>query len=293
MKGFFQLLKKILGKRLTVLVRPFGHGLKAYLAAFYYGLPAKKLKIIGITGTKGKTTTTVFTGRLLNLLGIKTGYISTSVICESGKLEDEILNPFKMTAIDAVFMQKSLKEMIKNGCKHLVIEMSSQGLEQNRHFGLFGFDFVSILNMYPEHLEAHGGWDNYVKAKGILFQNIRSNGVFLGNYDKEQANISETMWKNIPTKFKAHTHKIQIKPFKSFGSSDIPNSIFKNLHWHDKILLTSLIADFDITNLFFAIQIALQVEEKSSEQILQDGFLQQIKSVPGRMEWVVFENKVV
>jgi UDP-N-acetylmuramyl tripeptide synthase len=76
----FSFLKNILGKKLTSKVRPFGHGIKGVLAAIRYGLPARKLKLIGITGTKGKTTTTMYTGRMLNLSGVKTGYISTGSI---------------------------------------------------------------------------------------------------------------------------------------------------------------------------------------------------------------------
>jgi UDP-N-acetylmuramyl tripeptide synthase len=73
-------LKKILGNNLTKKIRPLGHGIKGILAAIKYGNPSKKLKLIGITGTKGKTTTTMYAGRMLNLSGIKTGYISTGSI---------------------------------------------------------------------------------------------------------------------------------------------------------------------------------------------------------------------
>jgi UDP-N-acetylmuramoyl-L-alanyl-D-glutamate--2,6-diaminopimelate ligase len=73
-------LKKIIGKNLTKQIRPFGHGIKGVLAAIRFGQPARKLKLIGITGTKGKTSTTMYTGRMLNLSGVKTGYISTGSI---------------------------------------------------------------------------------------------------------------------------------------------------------------------------------------------------------------------
>ena len=85
-------LKKILGVNLTKKIRPLGHGIKGILAAIKYGNPAKKLKLIGITGTKGKTTTTMYTGRMLNLSGIKTGYISTGSIYlgDGGQELDEL-----------------------------------------------------------------------------------------------------------------------------------------------------------------------------------------------------------
>ncbi len=76
----FSLFKKILGEKLTKKIRPLGHGIKGYLASIKYGRPAQKLKIIGITGTKGKTTTSMYLGRMLNISGIKTGYITTGSI---------------------------------------------------------------------------------------------------------------------------------------------------------------------------------------------------------------------
>jgi UDP-N-acetylmuramyl tripeptide synthase len=101
-------LKKILGKNLTKKIRPLGHGIKGMLAALKYGQPAQNLKTIGITGTKGKTTTTMYTGRMLNLSGIKTGYISTGSIYlgEGGEELDELQTQL-------IELQK-LEEEIKN-----------------------------------------------------------------------------------------------------------------------------------------------------------------------------------
>jgi UDP-N-acetylmuramyl tripeptide synthase len=164
-------------------IRPLGHGLKAFVYAQKYNFPAKRLKIIGITGTKGKTTTTTYLGRMLNLNGIKAGYITTAVICVDG--QNEAVNPYKMSSIDSVKMQQKLFEMVKNGCKYAVLEMSSQGLEQNRHWGIFGFDMAIFLNMYPEHIEAHGSFENYLNCKSILFENVRKKGVVLFNADQE------------------------------------------------------------------------------------------------------------
>ena len=76
----FSFLKKILGQNLTKKIRPLGHGVKGIIAAARFGFPSHKMNLIGITGTKGKTTTTMFTGRLMNLNGVKTGYISTGSI---------------------------------------------------------------------------------------------------------------------------------------------------------------------------------------------------------------------
>ena len=103
----FSFLKKILGQNLTKKIRPFGHGVKGIIAAARFGFPSHKMNLIGITGTKGKTTTTMFTGRLMNLNGIKTGYISTGSIYkgELGPQVDEIreLLEFKAQIADIDF----------------------------------------------------------------------------------------------------------------------------------------------------------------------------------------------
>jgi UDP-N-acetylmuramyl tripeptide synthase len=100
-------IKKIIGTNLTKKIRPLGHGIKGVLAAIRYGQPARKLKIIGITGTKGKTTTTMYTGRMFNLSGIKTGYISTgSIYLGSG---GEELSQLQKQLFDLEEMEKSIK----------------------------------------------------------------------------------------------------------------------------------------------------------------------------------------
>lgn len=101
--SIFSPLKKILGKNLTKKIRPIGHGIKGYLASIIYGQPAKKLKIIGITGTKGKTTTSMYLGRMLNLSTVKTGYITTGSIYlgEANDQNTELMDKIqKLTEIE-------------------------------------------------------------------------------------------------------------------------------------------------------------------------------------------------
>jgi UDP-N-acetylmuramoyl-L-alanyl-D-glutamate--2,6-diaminopimelate ligase len=285
MKKALKTIKKILGKRVTNLIRPAGHGAKAILATVFFGYPASKLKIIGITGTKGKTTTSVMTGRLANLMGIKTGYISTAVICTGDKF-GEILNPFKMTSIDSWETHRYLSQMVKNGCEWVVLEMSSQGLEQNRHVGLGGFDVTTFLNIYPEHIEAHGSYENYKKAKQIMFSKLKKGGIFVGPDD-----ILETheMWQAVPLQIQRGANKLLINP-DEYSISPVSGTIFKNLDFEGKKYITQFGADFDISNLFVASKIVSTLGNLQMADVLKK--LKEIETIPGRMDWAVKGGKV-
>jgi UDP-N-acetylmuramoyl-L-alanyl-D-glutamate--2,6-diaminopimelate ligase len=292
MKHILRITKKLLGKNITRKIRPFGHGLKGYCAAAYFGFPGKKLKIIGVNGTKGKTTTTVIAGRLANEFGVKTGYISTAVINTQSK-NGEFLNPYKMTTIDAVSMHRYLKEMVKNGCKIAVIEMSSQGLEQNRHIGLGGFDTTLFLNIYPEHIEAHGSWEKYVQAKSILYKNIKPNGVFIGNEDFPE---TEIMYGSIPDEIEDSITKILFST-KQIHSATTDDELNRSLVIDTQLYPTNFTTSFDIHNCFVAmLAVAYTTEAKvsSDEEIISLAkLLKNVHGVPGRMDWVLRNGKTV
>ncbi len=292
MQKFLNFLKKLLGKKVTKRVRPLGHGIKSWLSAAYFGFPGKKITLIGITGTKGKTTTTILTGRLMNLAGVKTGYISTGTINTSGEISKEFLNPYKMTTLDGFVLQKYLSEIVKNGCNYAVLEMSSLGLEQNRHWGMGKFDVTMLTNLYPEHLEAHGGIENYKNAKGILFQNLKEGGLFIGNYEKKQDELSEFMWNKVPENIRSYCKKIEIVPEKSFKIIDEENTLYKTLIYNDKKYFTDFIAGFDLQNLFFAIQTVESFKPQFSSEL--QNILSKLRSqIPGRMEFVVKDGQIV
>jgi UDP-N-acetylmuramoyl-L-alanyl-D-glutamate--2,6-diaminopimelate ligase len=287
MQNALNAFKKLLGKNLTNKIRPLGHGIKGLVASAKYGFPSRKLKVIGITGTKGKTTTSTITGRLANLYGIKTGYITTAVI-NTGTEEGEFLNPYKMTSIDSIAMQKYLSEMVKNGCKWVVLEISSQGLEQNRHWGVFGFDEVVFLNIFPEHIEAHGSWENYKKAKGRLFKEVKSGGVFIANSDTSE---STEMWEMIPpfVQTTISRHDIGYNDFKIEASK---RGLFLDMVVDGIKYPTNFTAPFDLLNCYFAIrEIAalVDIENKNQKELIAQiaPNLTEVYGVPGRMEWVV------
>lgn len=285
--SFLQILKKLIGKKMTRIIRPLGHGLKTLFFALYYRFPAYKLTIIGITGTKGKTSTTIYTGRLLNASGIKTGYISTALI-STGRDNShtnpskpiEIQNPFKMTSVDGRFLQKYLREMVDNGCTHVVLEMSSQGLEQNRHWGLGKFDIGVFLNIFPEHIEAHGSWENYLRAKGILFKNLKKKGVFVA--DSKDKN-KEFMWNQIQNK--ESISKILIRQNVDYTYTIQKENGTVEFSYKKNKINAQFNAPFEAVNSAFALKVVELITNKAPSQHILDTF-SDYTLLPGRMQWV-------
>lgn len=142
------------------------HKTLAMLAAFWYHHPSNKLIVIGVTGTHGKSTTVNLIGRMLVSSGKRVGWTSTINFRVGDK---EWLNDTKMTMLGRFALQRLLARMVRAGCQYAIIETSSEGLVQSRHLGI-NYDVAVFLNILPhDHLEAHGGFENYKRAKTELF----------------------------------------------------------------------------------------------------------------------------
>lgn len=185
-----RILKKLLPKKIVLLY----HYLVAILAAFFYGFPSKKMIVIGVTGTKGKTSTINFIWSCLQAGGHKTGIISTANIRIG---EEEFLNKYHMTMPGRFTIQKLMAEMAKRGCKFCLVETTSEGIKQSRHVGIY-YDIGVFTNLSPEHLESHAGsFEKYKQMKTKMFAALAShkkiiNGrriekVIIANKDSEHA----------------------------------------------------------------------------------------------------------
>jgi UDP-N-acetylmuramoyl-L-alanyl-D-glutamate--2,6-diaminopimelate ligase len=141
------------------------HQLMAFLAATYYRYPSRYLNVIGVTGTKGKTTTTNLIAAVLTEAGYKVGMTST-ILFQVG--DAKWVNLTKQTTLGPFFLQKILRQMVDESCTHAVLEVSSHSIHQNRIWGI-NFDTAVLTNIGEDHLEYHGGFDNYLHTKGVLF----------------------------------------------------------------------------------------------------------------------------
>jgi len=159
-----RLLRAIVPKR---IVNTY-HVLESRVAALREGLPARKLLVVGVTGTKGKSTTVAMLSHCLTALGERVAFSST---VQWGMLGKTWPNTSKMTMPGRGELQHFLKRAVKAGCTAVVLEVSSEGLAQGRHLGI-AFDAAVFLNLTPEHVESHGSFRNYREAKEKLFGSL-------------------------------------------------------------------------------------------------------------------------
>ncbi|MFH1315858.1 MAG: UDP-N-acetylmuramyl-tripeptide synthetase [Candidatus Uhrbacteria bacterium] len=162
------MLKRLLRKIIPKPIFRLYHWTLSIIAAFLYGHPSRGLTVIGVTGTSGKTTTVEWIGRIIEHCGETVGWATTNSFKIGSR---ESTNATKMTMLGRFQTQKMLREMARTGCKYAIVETSSQGIEQYRHLGI-DYDLVLLTNLWPEHIEAHGGFENYKKAKGKLFEHL-------------------------------------------------------------------------------------------------------------------------
>ncbi len=253
---FKEIIKKILGKNLLGIY----HYCWAVLGAVIFCFPgyAKNMKIIGVTGTSGKSTTCDFITRILEEAHNKVASIST-IRFKVG--EKEWGNKYKMTMPGRFVIQKFLRQAKNAGCNFVVLEITSEGIRQFRH-KFINFDTAVFTNLGMEHIESHGGFENYRNAKLKLFYATKNIDVI--NTDDKNAKY----FLEIPAKKKI-----------AFSINDA-----KNLNLNLKVP-----GEFNVYNALAAISVAkayginLEVCKRA---------LEKAKGIAGRME-VVTKNPLV
>jgi UDP-N-acetylmuramoyl-L-alanyl-D-glutamate--2,6-diaminopimelate ligase len=257
MQSLLNFIKRILPASLLKQIRPLGHGFLAYLGAIIYGFPSKKMIVVGITGTAGKSTTTRFLASILNAAGKKTGYITTVNFFDGDK---DFMNKHGMSMPGRFLLQKELKQILKNHCDFAIIECTSEGLFQNRHNGI-DFDVAVVTNLAEAHLDSHGGFENYKKAKGKLFQALEKSARKPFFLKKMIVVSSEDKNKDYFLSFRAD-QKIEVK--------------------FDRDVEINLAGDFNKKNALMAIIIA-EALGVTNPEIHQKG-LSAVTEIPGRMQ---------
>ncbi len=159
------------------IVVPDSRRALAIMSSNYYGEPSRALKLVGVTGTNGKTTTTHLVKSIMESSGMKTGLIGTIEY----KIGDEVI-PATHTTPESLELNQLFAAMVKNGCTAAAMEVSSHALHQSRTYGL-DFDAAVFTNLTQDHLDYHGTMDAYFLAKKILFDNLKPRGIAIANAD--------------------------------------------------------------------------------------------------------------
>lgn len=255
----------------TIVVKDTKEYLKEYLENNYYD-EIKKLKLIGMTGTNGKTTTCYLIYQALNKVGKKCAYIGTLGFY----LTDEKRN-LSNTTPNLYEMYEMLLECVSKGYEYVVMEVSSQGLSMGRVDTLI-FDYVIFSNLTRDHLDYHGTLENYVLEKQKLFKMTNESIAIINNDDKYKDYFILDN-KNITYGKTSNDYKI------SNIKSTIKGSNFK---LNEKEYFTKLIGEYNIYNVVIVIILLELLEIENINEIIKN-----LDSPNGRMDIIEYNNNII
>ncbi len=247
------------------------HATLGILAANFFDNPSEKLKLVGITGTNGKTTVATLSHRLFMALGKKAGLLST-VNVMVGK--DEF--PATHTTPDPVQLNSYLKKMVDGGCKYCFMEASSHGIEQRRIAGL-KFAGAVFTNISHDHLDYHKTFDDYILAKKRLFDTLPADSWALVNQDDKHG-------KTMLLHSKARVYGFALKTDTDFKVKIMEhqlNGMLLQLGKHE--MWSKLIGNFNALNLAAVYGIASLMGEDQLQVVTA---LSGLKSVEGRFQYI-------
>jgi len=218
----------------------FWHHPKNFLISSYFKFPSKKLILIGITGTDGKTTTCHLVHHILTNAGIKAGLISTT----GAKIgTNEYPTKLHMTSPDPILIQRLLKKMVEDGVTHVVLEVTAHALDQYRFLGCH-FEVAAITNTSHEHLDYFKNMENYINVKAKLFK--YSNKIILNKDDQSFDQIKKQVNKpvksySIKTKSDFQATQIKLSPTSlSFKVNDLSIVTDSSYYYQTYNILTAL-----------------------------------------------------
>ncbi len=161
MEDLLYYIKRLIPATLFRVIQPPYHFILSVIGALYYRFPSKEITVIGVTGTKGKSTVVELINAILEADGRRTAVAGT-IRFKIGEKSER--NMYKMTMPGRFFIQKFLRDAVNAGCDVAVIEMTSQGVLQYRH-KFIHLDALVFTNLSPEHIESHGSYEKYIAAK--------------------------------------------------------------------------------------------------------------------------------
>ncbi|OKL40198.1 UDP-N-acetylmuramoyl-L-alanyl-D-glutamate--2,6-diaminopimelate ligase [Pontibacter flavimaris] len=247
------------------------------MASAFYGHPSKKLQLVGITGTNGKTTSVTLLHKLFRELGYHVGMISTV----QNQIDEEVI-PSTHTTPDAVKLNELLAQMVKAGCTHAFMEVSSHAMVQHRVAGIT-FAGGVFTNITHDHLDYHGTFEEYIKAKKAFFDMLPKNAFALVNADDKRGPV---MVQNT----KASAHFYALRKAVEFKGRIIDNTI-QGLHLEvdGREIWAKLIGTFNAYNLLAAYGVGVLLGEDPTETLT---ILSSLSSAAGRFDYIVSDSQI-
>lgn len=244
----------------------------AWMAHNLYGQPSEKLKLVGVTGTNGKTTIATLLYKLFTSLGYTCGLISTV----ENRIGNDIV-PATHTTPDAVSLNQLLAQMLQSGCSHVFMEVSSHALHQHRVTGL-QFAGGIFSNITHDHLDYHKTFDEYIRVKKSFFDGLPSSAFAISNADDKRGVV---MLQNTA----AHKYLYSLRTLAEFKGKIIENSLSGlAMTINDQEVHFRLIGEFNAYNLLAVYAAATCLGEEKSEVLRQ---LSVLTGAEGRFDYIV------
>ncbi len=249
-----------------------------YIACNFYDNPSEKLKLIGITGTNGKTTTVTLLFNLFRGLGYNVGLLSTV----ENKINNTVI-PSTHTTPDALALNELLNMMVEQGCQYAFMEVSSHAIVQHRITGLH-FTGGAFSNITHDHLDYHKTFDEYIKAKKLFFDNLSPDAFALTNKDDRNGLV---MLQN--TKAKKYTYGLKsIADFKCKVIENHLNGLLLNID--NQEVWIKLIGSFNAYNALVVYAVS-QLLKQDKVQVLTT--LSNLNSVEGRFQYIKSKTGII
>lgn len=249
----------------------------AYLSANYYDNPSQKLKLVGITGTNGKTTIASLLYQMFKKAGYKVGLLSTVKI-----MVDELEYKATHTTPDSLTINKYLEEMVEIGCEFCFMEVSSHGIHQKRTESLH-FEGGVFTNLSHDHLDYHETFAEYRDVKKSFFDQLPKSAFAISNIDDKNG---EVMLQNSAARKKTYA----LKTYADFKAQILENQLSGLvLKINNEEVWTKLIGSFNAYNIVAIYGVALELGIESTEALR---LLSELESVSGRFQFVISTTKI-
>lgn len=275
--GFRTIVKKMIPTGVFQAIEPTGHLVEAMIMNTKYGFPARKLKVIGVTGTNGKTTTSFMIHTMLHNAGIKSALITT---VGYGIGDDIVHQKQHITSPKASVLQQRLKKFAEAGVEWVVLETSSHGLAQHRVWGV-PYQIAVMTNITHDHLEYHGTFESYLKAKTTLFKIAGKHGLKYGVANAEDPNADEFLkYVENKTTYGIKEGDIHAKNVKLKADGTTYTAVVGDDSYDIKVQIPG---EFNVSNSLAAIAVGRKLG--LSKQQIENG-LAALKTVEGRMNLI-------